>query len=100
MTPTTASHAPARSATAPTSIAAVLFFAATAAGQQVGSLVPESHPPLNIELCAATGTCTAAARSIVLDANWRWTNVCSRVSRLACEADRAPRKRVLRRLMA
>ncbi|KAJ1461989.1 glycosyl hydrolase family 7-domain-containing protein [Pelagophyceae sp. CCMP2097] len=76
MSSTTVPHALARSATATTStIAAVLFFAATAAGQQVGSLVPESHPPLTIELCAATGTCTVAARSIVLDANWRWTNV-------------------------
>ncbi|KAJ1448954.1 glycosyl hydrolase family 7-domain-containing protein [Pelagophyceae sp. CCMP2097] len=57
-------------------IAAVLFFfAATAAGQQAGSLVAESHPPMTIELCVDSGPCTAAVRSIVLDANWRWTNV-------------------------
>ncbi|KAJ1444210.1 concanavalin A-like lectin/glucanase domain-containing protein, partial [Pelagophyceae sp. CCMP2097] len=53
---------------------------------QAGSLVAESHPPLTIELCDATATCTTAARSIVLDANWRWTNVGRRVF----EAERNP----------
>lgn len=53
-------------------IALVSFIAAGVGGQQVGTLVPEVHPPLPIQKCAKGGTCTTEATTVVLDANWRW----------------------------
>ncbi|CAK4936673.1 unnamed protein product [Aphanomyces euteiches] len=39
--------------------------------QQVGTNVPEVHPPLPSQTCTAAG-CTTDNTKIVLDANWRW----------------------------
>nr|ADB23428.1 CBH [Drepanopeziza brunnea f. sp. 'multigermtubi'] len=48
---------------------ASLFVAANA--QQAGTNKPETHPPLEVSTCTASG-CTTSAQSIVVDANWRW----------------------------
>ncbi|KAF7861533.1 hypothetical protein EAF04_008095 [Stromatinia cepivora] len=53
-------------------VLATFSFLLGAGAQQVGTLKAESHPPLTIQKCAAGGTCTDEADSIVLDANWRW----------------------------
>ena len=39
--------------------------------QQAGTLTAETHPPLTVSVCTASG-CTASTQSIVIDANWRW----------------------------
>jgi len=39
--------------------------------QQAGTLTPETHPPLSVSTCTASG-CTSKTQSIVLDGNWRW----------------------------
>ena len=50
----------------------VLALARGALAQQAGTLSPtESHPKLAIQQCSSAG-CETLARSIVLDANWRW----------------------------
>ncbi|KAL5500902.1 CBH1_5 [Sanghuangporus vaninii] len=41
-------------------------------GQQVGTLQTETHPPLSVQECSASGSCTTLQRSVVLDSNWRW----------------------------
>ncbi|CZS96657.1 hypothetical protein WAI453_010077 [Rhynchosporium graminicola] len=53
---------------------ASLFVAASA--QQAGTLTPETHPPLQVSVCTASG-CTTSAASIVIDANWRWLHTTS-----------------------
>ncbi|APA11530.1 hypothetical protein SS1G_04945 [Sclerotinia sclerotiorum 1980 UF-70] len=53
-------------------VLATFSFLLGAGAQQVGTLKTESHPPLTIQKCAAGGTCTDEADSVVLDANWRW----------------------------
>ncbi|KAL0949979.1 hypothetical protein HGRIS_009993 [Hohenbuehelia grisea] len=40
--------------------------------QQIGTNVPETHPPLTVQSCTNTGGCQSQQQSIVLDANWRW----------------------------
>ncbi|KAI5851957.1 cellobiohydrolase 1 [Tricharina praecox] len=49
-----------------------LSLLAVASAQNVGTLTAETHPKLTWQKCAAGGTCTNQAGSIVLDANWRW----------------------------
>jgi len=44
------------------------------AGQQVGTLKQEQHPQLTVESCTKSGGCSAEQRSVVIDANWRWTH--------------------------
>lgn len=44
---------------------------AAARAQQVGTLTTETHPPLSVSQCTASG-CTTSSQSIVVDANWRW----------------------------
>ncbi|KAF7941787.1 uncharacterized protein EAE97_006624 [Botrytis byssoidea] len=44
---------------------------AAARAQQVGTLTTETHPPLSVSQCTASG-CTTSSASIVVDANWRW----------------------------
>lgn len=44
-----------------------------ARAQQAGTLTAETHPPLTVSKCTASG-CTSSTQSIVLDANWRWTH--------------------------
>lgn len=44
---------------------------AAARAQQVGTLTTETHPPLSVSQCTASG-CTSSSASIVVDANWRW----------------------------
>ncbi|CAG8958993.1 hypothetical protein HYFRA_00012152 [Hymenoscyphus fraxineus] len=39
--------------------------------QLAGTLKTETHPPLSVSQCTASG-CTSKAQSIVIDANWRW----------------------------
>lgn len=46
-------------------------FAAVAFGQQAGTLTAETHPPLSVQECTASG-CQTLSRSVVLDSNWRW----------------------------
>jgi len=41
--------------------------------QQAGTLQPEEHPPLWLQECTASG-CAWEEGSVVMDANWRWTN--------------------------
>lgn len=48
---------------------ASLLFGARA--QQAGTLTAETHPPLTVSQCTASG-CTTSTQSIVLDSNWRW----------------------------
>jgi cellulose 1,4-beta-cellobiosidase len=55
-------------------ISAALTFASllvTARAQQAGTLTTETHPPLTVSQCTASG-CTTSTQSIVIDANWRW----------------------------
>jgi cellulose 1,4-beta-cellobiosidase len=56
-------------------VATALSFASLVLGQQVGTLTPETHPSLPIEVCTAPGSCTKEDTTVVLDANWRWTHV-------------------------
>lgn len=51
----------------------MLALAGLVAGQQPGSLVPESHPQLNLYECTAAG-CTKEEKGVVLDASWRWVH--------------------------
>jgi len=44
-----------------------------AAAQQVGTQKAESHLPMSLATCTASG-CETAQKSVVLDANWRWTH--------------------------
>ena len=44
--------------------------------QHVGTNTAENHPSLNVQTCTAGG-CTTQAKSIVLDANWRWLHTTS-----------------------
>ncbi len=53
---------------------ASLIVAATA--QQAGTLTTETHPPLTVSKCTASG-CTTSQQSIVIDANWRWLHTTS-----------------------
>jgi cellulose 1,4-beta-cellobiosidase len=55
----------------------VAAFAALVAGvsaQQACSQVVEKHPSLSWQKCAAGGSCSNVAGSVVLDANWRWAH--------------------------
>ncbi|TGO50385.1 hypothetical protein BOTNAR_0394g00010 [Botryotinia narcissicola] len=53
-------------------VLATFSFLLGAGAQQVGTSTAETHPALTVQKCAAGGTCTDEADSIVLDANWRW----------------------------
>ncbi|KAK7241964.1 Glycosyl hydrolase family 7 [Aureococcus anophagefferens] len=55
-------------------VAALLLLPAALA-QVPGTQTPEHHPSLRISECTADKTCTTLDKSIVLDANWRWTDV-------------------------
>jgi cellulose 1,4-beta-cellobiosidase len=50
---------------------ALASFLVGARAQQAGTLTAETHPPLSVSQCTASG-CTTSTQSIVLDANWRW----------------------------
>jgi cellulose 1,4-beta-cellobiosidase len=55
-------------------LSAALAFSAllvTARAQQAGTLTTETHPPLTVSECTASG-CTTQSSSIVIDGNWRW----------------------------
>jgi cellulose 1,4-beta-cellobiosidase len=58
-------------------VAAVAAFVAGASAQLACSQVTEKHPSLSWQKCAAGGTCSNVAGSVVLDANWRWTHTTS-----------------------
>ncbi|PSN60342.1 cellobiohydrolaseI [Corynespora cassiicola Philippines] len=51
------------------------LLAASAAGQLVGDVTTEVHPPLPIQECTAAGSCTTLQTKITLDSNWRWLHV-------------------------
>ena len=55
---------------------AVTFYAAIK-GQQVGTNKPENHIPLTIQSCMKSGGCQSEAKSVAVDANWRWTHTTS-----------------------
>ncbi|KAK2016767.1 family 7 glycosyl hydrolase [Colletotrichum eremochloae] len=57
-----------------TKFAALLALAAAARAQQVCTLTTETHPSLQWQKCAAGGSCTNVAGSVVLDSNWRWAH--------------------------
>ena len=52
------------------------FFAVTEC-QQIGHYKPENHPPLTVQSCTKAGGCQIEQKSVVLDANWRWTHITS-----------------------
>eukprot|EP01063_Lacrimia_lanifica_P026643 TRINITY_DN3624_c0_g1_i1.p1 TRINITY_DN3624_c0_g1~~TRINITY_DN3624_c0_g1_i1.p1 ORF type:complete len:512 (+),score=235.03 TRINITY_DN3624_c0_g1_i1:57-1592(+) len=54
----------------------LLFLAlvATAASQKAGSMQAEQHPQLKVQECSLAGGCVDQQRSVVVDANWRWTH--------------------------
>lgn len=52
-------------------------FLAVARGQQPGTQTAENHPALPAQKCTASGGCTTASTSVVLDANWRWVHTTS-----------------------
>ena len=54
---------------------AALLLLPVALAQVPGTQTPEHHPSLRISECTADKTCTTLDKSIVLDANWRWTDV-------------------------
>ena len=54
-------------------VVATLFVIAS--GQQIGTAKPEKHPPLTIQSCTKSGGCQLEQKSVVLDANWRWTHI-------------------------
>jgi len=56
------------------SVTALLAFAQLAVvyGQQIGTNMAETHPPLTWSKCAAGGSCTTQSSAVVLDSNWRW----------------------------
>ncbi|OHE92398.1 glycosyl hydrolase family 7 [Colletotrichum orchidophilum] len=60
-----------------TKFAALLALAAAARAQQVCTSQAETHPALTWQKCAAGGTCTNVAGSVVLDSNWRWAHTVS-----------------------
>jgi len=43
----------------------------SANAQLAGTLQPEMHPPISMKTCTTSG-CTEVAKSITVDANWRW----------------------------
>ncbi|KAJ8611317.1 hypothetical protein CTAYLR_006602 [Chrysophaeum taylorii] len=43
--------------------------------QQLPTQQDETHLDFNIQHCSADGSCSKKSRSLVLDANWRWTDV-------------------------
>lgn len=45
-----------------------------AVAQQVGNQASENHPPLTVSQCTTSGGCQTEQKSVVLDANWRWTH--------------------------
>ncbi|KAG8847155.1 hypothetical protein FRB96_001673 [Tulasnella sp. 330] len=57
-------------------IATTLLFSASlfviTRAQQVGTYIPEVHPPLTWSKCTTSGGCVSQAGSVVIDANWRW----------------------------
>ena len=52
----------------------LLTYLAVANAQQAGSVTAEVHPPLNVQECTASGSCTTTKLSVVLDSNWRWVH--------------------------
>ncbi|KAF9873757.1 exoglucanase type c precursor [Colletotrichum karsti] len=57
-----------------TKFAALMAFVAAARAQQACSSQTETHPALTWQKCAAGGSCSNVAGSVVLDSNWRWTH--------------------------
>jgi cellulose 1,4-beta-cellobiosidase len=57
--------------------ASLLSFVSVVVGQQVGTQVTETHPPLSWSNCSSGGSCSTTAGSIVLDSNWRWLHTTS-----------------------
>lgn len=57
-----------------TKFAALVAFVAIARAQQACSTQAENHPSLTWQKCAAGGSCSNVAGSVVLDSNWRWTH--------------------------
>ena len=51
-----------------------LLCATVTSGQQIGTNKPEIHPKLNIQSCTKSGGCQTEQKSVVIDANWRWTH--------------------------
>ncbi|KAJ7223467.1 cellulase [Mycena pura] len=54
------------------SAVSVLSLAGLVASQQIGTIVPEVHPPITYETCTVAGGCATQSGSIVLDANFRF----------------------------
>jgi len=53
-------------------LAAVTLVFGTARAQKAGTVVPETHPTISIQECTASGQCQTQAKSVTVDANWRW----------------------------
>jgi len=55
--------------------ASVVALSATGSvAQQVGQQTAEKHPALKIQHCTKSGGCRDEQKSVVIDANWRWTH--------------------------
>ena len=52
----------------------VAFSIVVTNGQQIGLNKPEVHPKLSIQSCTKSGGCQTEEKSVVIDANWRWTH--------------------------
>jgi len=53
------------------------LLASQVGAQQVGTQKTENHPKLTVEECTKAGGCVSQQRSVVIDANWRWTHTTS-----------------------
>ena len=58
-------------------ILTVVLLCAAASAQQVGTNTAENHPPLTVQSCTKSGGCQSESKSVVVDANWRWTHITS-----------------------
>ena len=45
--------------------------------QQVGTNTAENHPSITVQSCSKSGGCQTQSKSVVIDANWRWTHTTS-----------------------
>jgi len=52
----------------------VALCATSTAAQNVGHQKQEKHPHLTIQHCTKSGGCKDEHKSVVIDANWRWTH--------------------------
>ena len=52
----------------------ITAIASAAHAQQVGTFTSEYHAPFTLGVCSANSGCQTQMKSLVMDANWRWTH--------------------------